>query len=63
MQFHALSVAGLSEDEIHEVRAWIASRRAYRDEQFPERLCEHCNGPYRGPSLYCSHACATKDAT
>jgi hypothetical protein len=35
---------------------------AYRDTSFPERACDHCSQPYRGPAVYCSLACAQADA-
>jgi hypothetical protein len=35
---------------------------AYRDEQFPERACDRCGEPYRGPAVYCSLKCALEDA-
>jgi hypothetical protein len=33
----------------------------YRDATFPERPCNHCGTPYRGPAVYCSHRCAVAD--
>jgi Zn ribbon nucleic-acid-binding protein len=38
------------------------ARAGYRDEQFPERACDHCGKPYRGPAVYCSLTCAVEDA-
>ena len=35
---------------------------SYRDTDFPVRKCDRCGEPYRGPSVYCSLACAVKDA-
>lgn len=34
---------------------------AYRDDAFPERLCDFCGTLYRGPAVYCSLECATED--
>lgn len=33
----------------------------YRDAKYPERLCDNCHKPYRGPAIYCSFDCARKD--
>jgi len=38
------------------------AEEAYRDHRFPERLCDHCGKPYRGPAVYCSLECAIADA-
>lgn len=35
---------------------------AYRDDTFGERECLRCEKAYRGPSFYCSLACALGDA-
>jgi hypothetical protein len=35
---------------------------AYRNNAFPERACDHCGQPYRGPAVYCRHECALADA-
>lgn len=35
---------------------------AYRDDTFPERLCDGCGKLYRGPAVYCSLECAVGDA-
>ena len=35
---------------------------AYRDDSFPERDCDHCGKPYKGPAVYCSLHCAMADA-
>jgi hypothetical protein len=35
---------------------------SYRDNELPERRCDACNTPYRGPAVYCCHRCATADA-
>jgi hypothetical protein len=35
---------------------------AYVDNAFPERPCDRCGKPYRGPALYCSLTCALADA-
>lgn len=34
----------------------------YRDDTFPERLCDGCGQLYRGPAVYCSLECAVDDA-
>lgn len=39
-----------------------AAARAYRDDRYPERRCDHCDTPYRGPAVYCSLECAQADA-
>jgi hypothetical protein len=39
-----------------------AAKLAYRDDKFPERACDHCGKPYRGPAVYCSLECAVADA-
>lgn len=31
---------------------------AYYDPREAVRLCDECDQPYRGPAVYCSHACA-----
>jgi hypothetical protein len=35
---------------------------AYFDESYPERLCDYCGKPYRGPAVYCALRCAIADA-
>ena len=30
--------------------------------RFPERPCDKCGKPYRGPAVYCSLTCALADA-
>lgn len=37
--------------------------RSYIDVSYPIRNCdnESCSKPYRGPAVYCSHACAVED--
>jgi hypothetical protein len=35
---------------------------SYFDDGFPERECDHCGKPYRGPAVYCSLECALADA-
>jgi hypothetical protein len=35
---------------------------AYRNDGFIERACDRCGKLYRGPSTYCSLACAIADA-
>lgn len=56
-----LRISSLSESEKHELLAFIASRAAFRDPGFNERICEGCGQPYRGPAVYCCHACALAD--
>jgi hypothetical protein len=34
------------------------ARAAYRDDSYPERACDHCGKPYRGPAVFCSLECA-----
>lgn len=38
------------------------AEEAYRDDTFPERLCDRCCQLYRGPAVYCSLKCALEDA-
>lgn len=40
----------------------LPARLAYHDPAEPERACEHCGQPYRGPAEYCSIECADADA-
>ena len=35
---------------------------SYRDDVYPERLCDRCASLYRGPAVYCSLECAIADA-
>lgn len=35
---------------------------AYFDNRCPERKCDYCRRPYRGPALYCCLAHAEADA-
>jgi hypothetical protein len=59
----ASEAIALARDE----RGWVADAvvarevDAYRDDAFPERDCDHCGNPYRGPAVYCSKACAVAD--
>jgi hypothetical protein len=39
-----------------------AASAAYFDDSFPERACDYCGRPYRGPSIYCCLAHAQADA-
>ncbi len=39
---------------------WIKAG-CYCDETFPERPCDYCATPYRGPSVYCCLDCAQAD--
>jgi hypothetical protein len=42
--------------------AWGARINAgYRDPTCQERRCDRCGEHYRGPAVYCSHACAVAD--
>lgn len=34
----------------------------YDDPSYPERECDFCGNPYRGPAVYCSLECSTADA-
>ena len=43
-------------------RAATYVRARYTDAGFPERRCDYCHRPYRGPAVYCSYACAVADA-
>lgn len=56
-----LRIGLLSEDETRELIGFIAARTAFRDPDFPERACDRCRQPYRGPAVYCCHACALSD--
>jgi hypothetical protein len=38
------------------------ARAAYHDDAMPERTCDNCGQPYRGPAVYCSLGCAIEDA-
>jgi hypothetical protein len=52
-----------------EIVAWLATVQApadgvvaaYSDPSFPERACDYCGRPYRGPAVYCSLDCAQAD--
>lgn len=35
--------------------------QSYVDPSFPERQCDYCGKPYRGPAVYCSLICAVDD--
>lgn len=39
-----------------------AGAAAYHNDSYPERACDRCKRPYRGPAVYCSLACALADA-
>jgi hypothetical protein len=44
---------------------WLAmpkAEAAYYDPRCPVRLCDCCEQTYRGPAVYCCHACALDDA-
>ncbi len=38
------------------------ARTAYRNDDFPERQCDHCGTMYCGPAVYCSLDCAIADS-
>lgn len=38
------------------------AKAAYRDDAYPQRVCDRCRGLYRGPAVYCSLQCALDDA-
>jgi hypothetical protein len=50
-------------DRVMEIREqqW-KPKDPYRDDRYPERACDKCGKSYRGPAVYCSLECATKDA-
>jgi hypothetical protein len=53
------------EDIVGFVQRGMAAQRAvdaYIDETYPERNCDYCQRPYRGPAVYCSLRCAQDDA-
>ena len=52
-----LRMSGMLPPETH-----IFPENPYRDPSFPERKCDRCEKPYRGPAVYCSLKCATEDA-
>lgn len=54
--------ARLSDKEGMELLAWVTARALYRDDNWVEALCDHCQQPYRGPAVYCCLACAQADA-
>jgi hypothetical protein len=58
------SAEGPSEAEIERSQARIGAilEASYRDDTFPERLCDRCGTLYRGPAVYCSLQCALDDA-
>ena len=37
-------------------------RASYHDDSYPERNCDYCQRPYRGPAVYCRLECALADA-
>lgn len=43
-------------------RATDFARASYHDDSYPERACDHCHQPYRGPAVYCSLECALQDS-
>jgi Family of unknown function (DUF6166) len=53
-----------------DIAGWLATVQApaagvaaaYSDPSCPERACDYCGKPYRGPAVYCSLECATADA-
>jgi hypothetical protein len=59
---NAVTVGRLNDHEQRELLSLLVSRSAYRDDRCAQRKCENCGEPYRGPAIYCCHACATADA-
>lgn len=66
-----ISQGGADDDEVRHVPCpdcigGVASccdtAGSYRDDVYPERLCDHCGTLYRGPAVYCSLDCALRDA-
>jgi hypothetical protein len=53
-------VRKLREDELD---TQAAADLSYLDVSYPLRNCDNarCGKPYRGPAVYCSHACAIDD--
>lgn len=45
---------------VEQARARAIAR--YHDPTWPERQCDYCQRPYRGPAVYCSLICALADA-
>jgi len=58
----AADLARLSDGEVQEIAGLVRSRAAFRDPSRPERECDGCGQPYRGPGVYCSFRCAQADA-
>lgn len=49
-------------DYEYEAAARRNAEAAYHDDGYPERDCDRCGRPYRGPAVYCSLRCAIADA-
>lgn len=58
-----LRAGNLSDAEAMAAVCFVRARAAFRDKNWIEQNCERCGEAYRGPSMYCSHGCATLDAT
>lgn len=43
--------------ELDEVLGMAKARAMYRDSSQPERNCDHCEQPYRGPAVFCCLRC------
>jgi hypothetical protein len=57
-----LTVGQLNDFEQRELLSLLVSRSAFRNDSCEERKCDHCEQPYRGPAVFCCHACAMADA-
>lgn len=67
-----VSLGGADEDEgagrqpcpdcIGGIASCCDAAGSYRDDVYPERLCDRCASLYRGPAVYCSLECAIADA-
>lgn len=51
----------LSADEARQLAGKARAMAAYRDNTWPEKACERCEKPYKGPAIYCSLHCAELD--
>jgi hypothetical protein len=54
--------AGIVAALLHAMDGVIGGGDPYRDDSYPERICDGCQKPYRGPAIYCSLDCARRDA-
>ncbi len=48
--------------ELDTVRTLARAYARYRDSSFPERNCDNCRKPYKGPAVYCCLGCALADS-